>query len=177
MKALQRWFWWLLLANIIFVVCADTFLRPLTYGEMVRFEIARKVSVAEAILVEWGQLGMLKKALYGVYINFAFIGLYTAGLAMACLYFARLTGHEILIRAARGALWLLVGAATCDIIGNAAMMKSLQHGVTHWSVLIAYDMAATRFSVIILCLLFIMVCLVFWFGNRLIDRNNKPMTF
>lgn len=177
MKALQRWFWWLLLANIVFVVCADTFLRPLTYGEMVRFEISRKLPVAASILHEWSQLGMLGKGLYGVYINFAFIGLYTAVLAVACVYFARLTGHVVLMRAAKGALLLLIGAAICDVIGNAAMLKSLQQGLTHWSVLIAYNMAAARFSVIILSLLFMMACLVFWLGNRVADRNNKTMIF
>lgn len=177
MKALQRWFWWLFLANIIFVVCADTFLRPLTYGEMVRFEIAKKVSVAEAILQEWGKLDMISKAQYGLYINFVFIGLYISGLAVACIFLSRLTGHEILIRAGKGALWLLAGAAICDFIGNVVMLRSLRHGVTHWSATIAYDMAAARFSVIILSFLFMMVCVVFWLGNRLVNRNNEPMAF
>ncbi|WP_276480605.1 hypothetical protein [Paraflavitalea pollutisoli] len=176
MKALQRWFWWLLLANIIFVVCADTLLRPLTYGEMVRFEIAKHIATAEGILLEWRQLGLLQKALYGVYFNFAFIGLYTAGLAVGCAYLSKLTGHEILIRAARAGTWLLVGAGICDIIGNTAMLNSLLHGVSHWNAMLAYDMAAARFSVIILSLLFMMICLVFWLGGRLADRDER-MTF
>lgn len=177
MKALQRWFWWLFLGNIIFVVCADTFLRPLTYGEMVRLEIAKKVFVAEGILQEWAKLDILPKALYGLYINFVFIGLYISWFAVACIFLSKLTAHEILIRAGKGVLWLLAGAAICGFIGNIVMLRSLQHGVTHWSAMITYDMAAARFSVIILSLLFMMVCIVFWLGNRLVNRDNEPMAF
>jgi len=64
--SLQRWFWWLLVMNILFIVGVDTYLRPLTYGEMVRFEVAKEVTVAEAIVKEWSQAGFFAKALQGV---------------------------------------------------------------------------------------------------------------
>ncbi|WP_315819828.1 hypothetical protein [Paraflavitalea speifideaquila] len=170
--SLRRWFWWLLLMNILFIVCADIYLRPLTYGELVRFEVAKETNVAEAILNTWKQLGKLDKVIQGIYINYLFIGLYTAGLTVACVYLARLTGHEILIRASKTAFWLLAGAAVCDIIANIAMMRSLHQAITHWSVTLAYDMAAARFSVLILCLLFILVCLIFWLGNKFFSKDS-----
>lgn len=175
--SLQRWFWWLLLMNILFIVCAELYLRPLTYGEMVRFAVAKDTRIADAIVLEWREMGKYAKALQGIYVNFLFIGLYIAGLAVACAFLSRLTGHEILIRAGKGAFWLLIAAAICDTIGNIAMMKSLQQAITHWNVTLAYDMAAAKFSVIILCLLFILVCLTFWLANKLFSKDNTSMFF
>ena len=175
--SLQRWFWWLLVINILFIVGVDTYLRPLTYGEMVRFEIAKEVSVADVIVKEWSQAGFFAKALQGVYLNCLFIGLYTFGLAVACIFLSRLTAHEILIRAGKGAFWLLAGAAVCGIIGSIAMIKSLHGGIFKWNVMLAYDMAAARFSVLILCLLFVLVCLVFWLSNKLFDKDRSSMSF
>jgi hypothetical protein len=175
--SLRRWFWWLLLMNILFIVCADMYLRPLTYGELLRFEVAKETSVAEGIVNIWKQLGKFDKALQGIYINCLFIGLYTAGLTVACIFLARLTGHEILIRASKTAFWLLAGAAICDIVANIAMVRSLHQAITHWSVTLAYDMAAAKFSVIILCLLFILVCLIFWLSNKLFSRDNSSIFF
>lgn len=173
--SLQRWFWWLLLMNILFIVCAEFYLRPLTYGEMVRFAVAKDARIAETIVLEWKQMGKYAKAMQGIYVNCLFIGLYTAGLAVACAFLSRLTGHEILIRAGKGAFWLLIAAAICDIIANVAMMRSLQEAITHWNVTLTYDMAAAKFSVIILCLLFILVCLIFWLGNKLFSKDYTSM--
>lgn len=175
--SLQRWFWWLLLMNILFVVGAEFYLRPLTYGEMVRFAVAKETHIVETIVNEWNQMGKYEKALQGIYINCMFIGLYTAGLAVACAFLSRLTGHEILIRAGKGAFWLLTAAAICDIIGNVAMMRSLHEAITRWNVTVSYDMAAAKFSVIILCLLFILVCLIFWVGNKFFSKDNTSMFF
>jgi hypothetical protein len=41
------------------------------------------------------------------------------------------------------------------------MLKSLQGTATKWSVLLAYDMASTKFSIVILSALYIAICLVF----------------
>lgn len=175
--SLQRWFWWLLLVNILFIICAWTYLRPLTYGEMVRFEVAKETGIAEMMVNEWKLAGKYDKALQGIYVNCLFIGLYTAGLAVACSFLSRLTGHEILIRAGKGAFWLLAGAAVCDVIGNVTLMRSLQGTITHWNVMLSYDMATAKFSVLILCLLFILVCLIFWLSNRLFSKEDSSMFF
>ncbi|MDF2187047.1 hypothetical protein [Paraflavitalea sp. CAU 1676] len=175
--SLQRWFWWLLVINVLFIFGADTYLRPLTYAEMVRFEIAKDITVAQGIIREWTLGGFFAKVLQGIYFNCVFIGLYTFGLAVACIFLSRLTGHEILIRAGKGAFWLLAGAAICGIIGSTAMIKSLQGNISKWNVMMAYDMAAARFSVLIVCLLFVLVCLVFWLSNKLFNGNRSSMLF
>lgn len=173
--SLQRWFWWLLLINLLFIICSSIYLQPLTSKEVVRFEVAKEAGLAENIVHEWRLEGKYDKALQSMYVDYLFIILYASGLAVACAFLSRLTGHEILIRAGKGIPWLLAGAAICDVIENIAMTRSLLGTITHWNVMLTYDMAAAKFSVIILCLLFILVCLIFWLGNKISNRNNKFM--
>lgn len=175
--ALQRLFWWLLLVNILFIIGARFYFHPLTSGEIVRFEVAQETSVAEHIIQEWKQAGKFDKAVQGIYVDYLFIVLYAAGLSVACVYLSRLTGHEILTRTGKVAPWLLIVAAVCDVVENMAMTRSLLSVVTHWNVTLAYDMAAAKFSVIILCLLFMLVCLIFWLGNKLFSRRSTSMYF
>lgn len=175
--AFQRWFWWLLLANILFIICARFYFHPLTSGEIVRFEVAKEISVAENIIHEWKETGKFDKAVQSIYIDYLFIILYAVGLAVACTFLSRLTGHEILIRTGKGFSLLLGAAAICDVIENIAMARSLHNAVTHWNVTLAYDMAAAKFSIIIVCLLFVFVCLIFWLGNKLFTRKSTSTFF
>lgn len=175
--SLQRWFWWLLIINVLFIVCSRIYLQPLTSGEIVRFEVAKETSIVENLVNEWKQTGKYDKALHGIYLDYLFIVLYASGLAVACSFLSRLTGHEILIRAGKGASWLLAGAAICDVIENVAMTRTLHGAITPWNVMLTYDMAAAKFSVIILCLLFILVCLIFWLGNKIFSKDNTSMFF
>lgn len=175
--ALQRWFWWLLLVNILFIVCSRFYLQPLTSGEIVRFEVAKNTVVAESLIHEWKQADKLGKVVQSIYIDYLFIILYATGLSVACAFVSRLTGHEILIRTGKGASWLLAVAAICDVVENIAMTRTLQGAVTHWNVTLAYDMAAAKFSVIIVCLLFVLVCLFFWLGSKLFSRERWSAFF
>jgi len=159
---LKRWFWILLLANAIYMVAIHFLLQPLTSSEIVHFETARKVSVAETIIQEWKDSGKLNKAVISVYVDFLFILLYTSGLAVGSVFLARLTQHEILGRAGKLFAWLLVIAGLADIVENIALLRSLQNYVQHVNVVLAYDMAATKFSIIILTVLFMIICLIFW---------------
>ncbi len=136
-------------------------MQPLATDEIVRFELAKELSVAERVIQEWETHGKLKHAIIGIYIDFLFILLYTSGLSVACVYFGRLSGHEILMRTGKFFTYLLIVAGICDVIENIAMLKSLQGTATRWSVLLAYDMATTKFSIVILSALFMAVCLVF----------------
>jgi hypothetical protein len=168
---LQRWFWWLLLLNILFIYFSKLYLKPLTSSEIVHFEVAKVTTVADHILQDWKTTGKYEKAVQSVYIDYLFIILYTIGLAVACAFFSRLTGHEILIRAGKGLSYLLAGAGICDVIENVAMTRSLQGHITSWNVMLSYDMAVTKFSVIIICLLFMLVCILFYLANLLFEKR------
>jgi hypothetical protein len=142
-------------------------MQPLASGEIVRFELAKNLSVADRIIQEWVTYAKLNRAIVSIYLDFLFILLYTSGLAVTCVYLGRLTRHEILMRAGKFFTYLLIIAGICDIIENIAMLKSLQGTATRWSVLLAYDMATTKFSIVILSILFIAICVIFRLLRRL----------
>jgi hypothetical protein len=158
----RKWFLVLLLANALYILFAGLYLRPLTSGEIVKFELAKEVPVAESIVQEWIANGKFDKAVQSIYLDFLFIILYTSGLSVACVLLSRLTHHEILIRTGYFFSYLLVAAGICDVIENVAMLRSLNGSIKNWNVILAYDMAATKFSLVILSILFLSVCLIFW---------------
>lgn len=171
-QQLRRRFWILLAANFVYIIAVHFILQPVTPGEIVHFEMAKEASVAKTMLENWKVSGNLNKAVTGVYLDFLFILLYSSGLATACVFLAKLTKHEILGRAGKIFSYLLIIAAVCDIIENIGMLKSMQGTVKSWNVMLAYDMAATKFSIVILSLLFIIICLIFW-GLNFIETKNK----
>ncbi|MBC7829088.1 MAG: hypothetical protein H7122_15160 [Chitinophagaceae bacterium] len=169
-RQLQTWFWILLLLNILFIVWSRSYLSPLNTKEIVQFEIAKKVPVAEGILRDWTTPDDTKfqKAVTGIYFDYLFIVLYTTALAIACIYFSQLTGHQILKRAGRFFQFLIILAGICDIIENIAMLNSLNGRLNAWNVAWAYNMAVTKFSIIIVTLLFLMICLIFFSLRKIV---------
>jgi hypothetical protein len=171
-RQLQNLFWIFLFLNVAFIFWSKNFLHPLETRDIIRFEIAKKVPVAESILREWSSAddGRLNKAVQAIYLDYLFIILYTAGLSISSLYFSRLTGHPILKRAGKFVPFLIVGAGVCDVIENIAMLYSLTGHLNGWNVWLAYDMAVTKFSIIILSLIFLVVCLIFFLATRIFTK-------
>jgi hypothetical protein len=158
----RRWFLVLLLANALFIIFAGLYLRPLTSNDIVRFELAKEASVAESIVQEWKSAGLHEKAVHSIYLDFLFIILYSAGLAVASVYISRLTQHEILIKTGYFFSYVAIAAGICDIIENMALLKNLYGTIHNWNTILAYDMAATKFSLLIMTILFLGICAIFW---------------
>lgn len=158
----RRWFLVLLLANALFIIFAGLYLRPLTSGDIVKFELAKEASVAESIVHEWTAAGLHDKAVQSIYLDFLFIILYSAGLAVASVYLSRLTRHEILIKTGYFFSYVAIAAGICDVVENMALLKNLYGTIHNWNTILAYDMAATKFSLLILTILFLGICLIFW---------------
>lgn len=174
---MRRLFWLLLLANILYVVCTRILLHPLTASDIAHFEITKKVSVVQEMIQGWKLNGKYNKVLQGIYLDYLFIVLYTSWLWVAIVFLSRLTKNEILMRAGRIFSYLLIIAAICSAIGNLALLRSLKYMPVSWSVLTAYDMAATKFSIIIVSLLFMLVCVIFWLLDSIPVQRKKSTTF
>ena len=174
-RQLQNLFWILLLLNVVFIVWSKNYLQPLQTKDIVRFEVAKKVDVAEGILREWESAGdgKLEKALQSISLDYLFIILYVAGLSIGSIYLSRLTRHPILKRAGRFVPVLLLGAGVCDVIENIAMTYSLSGHLNGWNVWLAYDMAVTKFSIVILALIFLGVCLIFFLTRILANKRRE----
>ena len=170
-QQLRRWFWILLVLNLLFIIGIGYYLRPLTSGQIVSFELARYPADAQQITTQWANAGLTGKAQQSIYFDFLFILLYTSGLAVACIFIARLTGHEILVRCGKFLTYLLVIAGICDVIENLSLLSTLRGTISDWHITLAYDMATTKFSLLMLALLFIAVCLVYWILGKLVRRR------
>jgi ABC-type transport system involved in cytochrome c biogenesis permease subunit len=157
----KQLFWILLTANILYIFFAYFYLSPLTAADIVKLETAKTVPATEAIIQQWKVSGKYPFAIQSIYLDYVFIVLYCGGLATACIYLSGLTGHEILRRAGKLFSFLLPAAGTCDVIENISMTQSLRGTVTQLTVALTYDMAMAKFSVVILSVLFIVVCLMF----------------
>jgi hypothetical protein len=79
----------------------------------------------------------MEKAVQSIYLDFLFIILYTSGLSVACVFFSRLTAHEVLMRTGYFFSYLLVAAGICDVIENVALLRSLHGSIRNWNVILA----------------------------------------
>src|ERR1700730_1674523 len=163
----RSWFWSLLFLNIIFILASRFYLAPLTGSEIVKFETAKVVSKAQAIIGDWNATGKFEKAVQGVWIDYFFILLYVSGLMLAAMFLSDATHYSLLMRSGRFFRWLIPFAGICDIMENIFMMRSLESHPTKLSVMLAYDMAVTKFSILIVTFLFFILCLLFWVMRKI----------
>lgn len=172
---LARLFWVFLALNIVFIFWSRSFLQPLETSEIVRFETAKTVTAAESIVRAWSTPDQTKlsKAIQSIKIDYIFIILYTIGLSVASIYLSNLTLHPILKRAGRVIPVLMLVAAICDVVENVSMVNSLDGSITKWNVVLTYDMAVTKFSIIILVLIFVLICVVFFLARILANKETS----
>lgn len=163
---LSLYFWVFLALNLGFIAWSRTYLKPLTTRDIVKFEVAKTLPKAEQILTEWNLTGKVEKARDSIVADYFFIILYTAGFFTCVLLLSRLSKHELLRKTGRFITVLLPIAAVCDVIENVAMTRTLAGHVTSFNVTLAYDMAVAKFSIIILTLIFLFICLLFWIGSK-----------
>jgi hypothetical protein len=164
---LRQMFWLFFLLTIVYMIWVRNFLSPLSSGEFVKFEIAKTVHNATAIIQDWKNTGRYEQGLETTYFAYVFIVLYTIVISLGCRYISACTGNEIMIKGGRGFAWLIGAAAICDIIENIALSRTLRGAVSQVNVLIAYNMAKVKFSIVIVCILFMLACFMYWAIGRL----------
>ena len=164
-RRLRLYFWVLLALNIGFIAWSKFYLSPFSSSDIVRFEVAKTTAVAERIIADWTSEGLIETAKQSIWLDYIFILLYTGLIMIAIPLLARLSKHVLLLRTGRFISMLLPIAAICDVIENISMMKNLSGSVSPFYVELTYDMAVAKFSIIILALIFLFICLLFWIGN------------
>jgi hypothetical protein len=63
-------------------------------------------------------------------------------------------------------------AGIFDVIENISMTKGLLQVVSHGNVGLAYKMAISKFSIILMTLFFIAICLMFWLMNSVSHKEK-----
>jgi len=163
---LRLYFWVFLALNLGFIAWSRTYLKPLSTRDIVKFEVAKTLPAAEQIMTNWKQSGKFEKAQQSIQADYVFILLYSAGFITCVLLLSRLSKHELLHRTGRFITALVPIAAVCDVFENIAMTRTLSGAASNFYVTLAYDMAVAKFSIIILTLIFLLICLLFWIGSK-----------
>jgi len=149
------------------MIWVRNYLYPLSSGEIVQFEVAKTVQKAHAIIEDWKSAGKYDQGVKSTYFAYLFILLYTIAISLGCRFISACTGNEILAKGGRGFAWLIGGAAICDIIENIMMSKTLHGDISQWSVSVVYNLARVKFSLVIVCILFMVACALYWLIDRL----------
>jgi hypothetical protein len=169
---LRQLFWLFFLLTIGYMIWVRNYLSPLSSGEIVQFEIAKTVNKASSIIDNWKNTGKYELGVKSTYFAYLFIVLYTLAIALGCRFISACTGNDIMIKGGRGFAWLIAGAAICDIIENIALSKTLHGNISQWSVSLAYNMARVKFSLVIVCILFMLTCTLYWLISRLAGEKG-----
>jgi len=164
---LRQLFWLFFLLTIAYMIWVRNYLAPLSSDEIVQFEIAKTVGKAQAIIDNWKISGKYELGIKSTYFAYVFMLLYTLAIALGCRFISACTGNEILIKGGRGFAWLIILATICDLIENIAISHTLQGPVSQWNVSLAYNLARIKFSIVIVCLLFMLACTLYWAIGKL----------
>jgi hypothetical protein len=149
------------------MIWVRNYLAPLSSDEIVQFEIAKTVDKAQAMVETWKITGKYEQVVKSTYFAYVFMVLYTLAIAFGCRFISVCTGNEILIKGGRGFAWLVVLATICDLVENIAVSHTLHGPVSQWNVSLAYNLARIKFSIVIVCLLFMLACSLFWAIGKL----------
>lgn len=167
LSRLRQLFWFFFLLTIAYMIWVRTYLAPLSSDEIVQFEIAKTTQRAQAIIESWKLTGKYDAGIKSTYFAYIFMVLYTIAIALGCRFISSITKNEILTRGGRGFAWLILLATACDLIENIALSHTLHGPISQWNVTTAYDLARVKFSIVIVCLLFMLSCAIYWLIGRL----------
>ena len=156
-------FWTLLLVNVAYIAWMKHQLAPLSTNEILSFEISRTTPVATRWVNSWkASPPKYEKAVDSMLYDYVFILLYVSGLISAVLFLARLSYQDLLIRSSRFIALLVALAGLCDIIENLFLTTMLREPAQELAVRMGYNFAAAKFSILILAVLFLFICSIFF---------------
>ncbi|GGB08699.1 hypothetical protein [Puia dinghuensis] len=169
---LRQLFWFFFLLTIGYMIWVRSYLAPLNSDEIVQFEIAKTAGKAQAIIDNWKQTGKYEQGVKSTYFAYIFMVLYTLAIALGCLFISACTGNEIMIKGGKGFAWLIILATACDVIENISLAHTIRGPVSQWNVTVAYNLARVKFSIVIVCILFMLVCALYWVISRLAGEKS-----
>jgi hypothetical protein len=169
---LRQLFWLFFLLTIVYMIWVRVYLSPLSSDELVQFEIAKTVNKATIIIQDWKNSGKYELGVQSTYFAYIFMVLYTVAIALGCRFISACTGNEIMIKGGRGFSWLIIGATACDLVENIALSRTIRGHISQWNVTAAYDLARVKFSIVIICILFMLACALYWLIGRLAREKD-----
>jgi len=172
LSRLRQLFWLFLILTIAYMIWVRNYLSPLSSDEIVQFEIAKTAGKAQTIIDNWKITGKYEQGVKSTYFAYIFMFLYTLAIAIGCRFVSACTGNDILIKGGRGFAWLIFAATICDLIENIAIFRTLSGNISQWNVSLAYNLARVKFSIVIVCLLFMIACFLYWAIGKLTGEEK-----
>ncbi len=169
---LRQLFWLSFLLTVVYLIWVRNFISPLSPDDIVQFEISKTVSKAQAMIESWKISGKYQQAVRSTTLSYVFILLYTVAIALGCRFVSACTRNEIMIKGGMGFSVLIFAATICDVIENITLSQTLNGHMSSWNVLFVYDLARVKFSIVIVCLLFILACFLYWGVDRLTGERK-----
>jgi hypothetical protein len=169
---LRQLFWFSFLLTIAYMIWVRNYLSPLSSDEIVQFEIAKTVGKAQTIIGEWKTSGKYALGVQSTYFAYIFMVLYTVAIAVGCRFISACTGNEILMKGGKGFSWLIIVAAVCDVVENMALSRTIRGDISQWNVTLAYNFARIKFSIVIVCILFMLSCFLYWGLGKLAGEKK-----
>jgi hypothetical protein len=152
-------------------------LYPLTANDIMTFEMARTERAATTVLNVWQQNDKKKELLLNsVYWDYGLVVLYVLVISLSCRFFSLLTKSEVLLKAGQFFSVIIVAAGVCNVVHNMLMIRMLSAGVSEFLTGWTYFLALTKFSIIVICLLFIFFCLLLYLLS-LIGKEQRNANF
>ena len=146
---------------------------PFTSEEIVRFEFAGTPERVTAILNEWEEKGWTTLAKNSIYLDFIFIFLYTASLALGCLTFPSLTGKINLMNWGMRLYRFSLYAGLSDFLENLCLLEIIYGEERTFFPAAAWGLALIKFVIIGIVLLFLFRCLIHWAVSRISERFTR----
>lgn len=165
-------FWLSFLVTIAYMFWVRNYLAPLSSDEIVQFEIAKTAGKAQSIIDQWKNTGKYEQGVRSTNFAYVFMILYTVAIALGCRFISACTGNEIMIKGGRGFAWLIFGATVCDLIENIALSHTIRGPISQLDVTVSYNLARVKFSIVIVCILFMLTCALYWAIGRLDKGKN-----
>jgi hypothetical protein len=136
--------------------------RPFSSEEIVRFEFAGTPEKVKMILADWNAKNWIPLAKNAIYLDFIFIFLYTATLALACLSFPSLTGKINIMNWGMRFYRLSWYAGLADFLENLCLLELIYGEQSAFFSRAAWLLAFIKFLMIALVLLFLIRCILLW---------------
>lgn len=154
----------LLIATAVLLGIINGPLRPSSSRiGIVCLELAGSVEKARTIVDSWGRRGV-RKATYGVYLDFPFLIVYATAIGLACVSLAEATWSPASLPARIGVIlaWGLWVAALLDAIENVALLRILQGSEAIYWPPIARWCAVPKFVLILVGVIYVVITCLAW---------------
>lgn len=155
-----------LVLTIAWIAFMKSELGAFSSEEIVAFEFAGTPEKASAIIAEWKQKNWIYYATHSLYLDFIFMFLYGATLALGSLTLPALTGKPTFLPWGMRFYRISLAAGLCDFFENLCLMKVLTDVPQLLFTGAAWGFAFVKFTFVILVLTFFVVCGVQWILNK-----------